>query len=87
MTYTKKLKHKFKLFLRKIGMLCKKPKSPKKGVHLSKTIMPSGDEIIHGGFVDKAPINDQSFESELHLYHEMKRDTEKKYNKSSKTNK
>ena len=81
MTFRKKLKTKFKLFLRKLGMLCKKPQPPRKGVRLSKTIMPSGDEIIHGGFVEKAPMNDQSFESELHIFHEIKKTVPQKVNK------
>jgi hypothetical protein len=43
--------------------------------------MPSGDVIIHGGFVDKAPMNDQSFESELHIFHEIKKTVPQKVNK------
>jgi hypothetical protein len=46
--------------------------------------MPDGKVIEHGGFVEKAPLNNQSFQSELHVYHEIKRDTQKKYNKPSK---
>jgi len=70
--------------LRRIGWLCKKPNPPKKGVRISRTIMPDGKVIEHGGFVEKAPLNNQSFQSELHVYHEIKRDTQKKYNKPSK---
>ena len=73
MTSTKTFKTKFRLFLRRFGMLCKKPLPPKKGVKISKTIMPDGLEINHGGFVEKAPLNNQSFESELHVYHEIKK--------------
>jgi len=70
--------------LRRIGWLCKKPNPSKKGVRISRTIMPDGKVIEHGGFVEKAPLNNQSFQSELHVYHEIKRDTQKKYNKPSK---
>ena len=70
--------------LRRIGWLCRKPNPRKKGVRISRTIMPDGKIIEHGGFVEKAPINNQSFQSELHIYHELKRDTEKKYNRPSK---
>ncbi len=72
MTLIKKTKTKIKLALRKLGFLCKKYQPLKKGVRISKTRMPDGSEIYHGGFVEKAPINNQSFESELHVYHEIK---------------
>jgi hypothetical protein len=81
MTFRKKLKTKFQLFLRKIGMLCKTPQPPRKGVRLSKTIMPGGNVINHNGFVEKAPLNDQSFESELHIFHEIKKTIPQKENK------
>ena len=58
--------------LRRIGWLCRKPNPPKKGVRISRTIMPDGEVIEHGGFVEKAPLNNQSFLSELHVYHELK---------------
>jgi hypothetical protein len=35
--------------------------------------MPDGEVIEHGGFVEKAPLNNQSFKSELHVYHEIKK--------------
>jgi hypothetical protein len=34
--------------------------------------MPNGQVIEHNGFVEKAPLNNQSFLSELHVYHEIK---------------
>jgi hypothetical protein len=73
MTSRKKTKTKFQLLLRRIGFLCKKTQPPKKGVRISRTIMPDGEIIEHGGFVEKAPLNNQSFESELHVYHEIKK--------------
>lgn len=82
MTQIKKTKTKIKLALRKLGFLCKKQQPPKKGVRISKTIMPDGSEIHHGGFVEEAPINNQSFESELHVYHEIKDSV--KFKKSKK---
>ena len=54
--------------------ICQKP-------WVEAQIMPSGDVIIHGGFVDKAPMNDQSFESELHIFHEIKKTVPQKVNK------
>jgi hypothetical protein len=50
----------------------RKAQLPKKGVRISRTIMPDGKIIEHGGFVEKAPLNNQSFLSELHVYHEIK---------------
>jgi hypothetical protein len=73
MTSRKKTKTKFQLLLRRIGFLCKKTQPPKKGVRISRTIMPDGEIIEHGGFVEKAPLNNQSFKSELHVYHEIKK--------------
>jgi hypothetical protein len=74
MTSIKKTKTKFQLLLRRVGFLCRKPQIPKKGVRISvKTIMPDGEVIEHGGFVEKAPLNNQSFKSELHVYHEIKK--------------
>ena len=73
MTSSKTFKTKFRLFLRRFGMLCKKAQLPKKGVRISRTIMPDGKVIEHGGFVEKAPLNNQSFKSELHVYHEIKK--------------
>lgn len=72
MTSSKIFKTKFRLFLRRFGILCKKKQLSKKGVRISRTIMPDGKIIEHGGFVEKAPLNNQSFLSELHVYHEIK---------------
>jgi hypothetical protein len=72
MTSRKKTKTKFQLLLRRVGFLCKKPIPPRKGVRISKTIMPDGKVIEHGGFTEEAPLNNQSFLSELHIYHEIK---------------
>jgi hypothetical protein len=62
-------------------MLCKKAQPPRKGVRISRTIMPDGQVIEHNGFVEKAPLNDQSFESELHIFHEIKKTIPQKENK------
>jgi hypothetical protein len=53
MTSIKKTKTKFQLLLRRVGFLCRKPQIPKKGVRISRTIMPDGEVIEHGGFVEK----------------------------------
>ena len=84
MTSSKTFKTKFRLFLRRFGMLCKKKQLPKKGVRISRTIMPDGKIIEHDGFVEKPPLNNQSFLSELHIYHEIKNSVN--YTQSKKNN-
>ena len=58
--------------LRNLGLLCKPTLPRRKGLRISRTIMPNGQVIEHNGFVEKAPLNNQSFLSELHVYHEIK---------------
>ena len=72
MKHNRNLKLVFFRILRRMGWLCKKPIPPRKGVRISRTIMPDGKVIEHGGFVEKPPLNNQSFLSELHIYHELK---------------
>jgi len=68
--------------LRNLGLLCKPTFSRRKGLRISRTIMPDGLVIEHDGFVEKAPLNNQSFLSELHVYHEIKNSV--KYKKLKK---
>jgi hypothetical protein len=83
MTYKRKVRTKFLKALRRIGWLCKKKTAPKHRIRISRTVYGDGTVEEHG-IIYKAPENKQSFQSELHVYHEMKRDTEKKYNRPSK---
>jgi len=83
MTHKKKIRTKFLRTLRRIGWLCKKKTAPKHRIRISKTVHHDGTVEEHG-IITKAPENKHSFESELHVYHEMKKDTEKKYSKPSK---
>ena len=69
--------------LRRIGWLCKKTTSPKHRVRISKTIYPDGSVEEHG-IITKAPENKHSFESEIHVYNEIKKEF-RKYNKPSKS--
>jgi hypothetical protein len=75
---------KFKMcrVLRNLGLLCKPTLPRRKGLRISRTIMPDGLVIEHNGFVEKAPLNNQSFLSELHIYHEIKNSV--KYKKLKK---
>jgi hypothetical protein len=72
----KRLQSRFKLFLRKTGMLCKKPIEPSKRVRVSKTVYPNG-EIVEHGKIEKLPENKHSFESELHVWKEIHKETVK----------
>jgi hypothetical protein len=77
----KRLKQKFKLFLRKIGMLCKKYTKTTNRIRISKTVFPNGDEMIHDKNIKEPPLNPHSFESELHVYNELKNSFNKKIKK------
>ena len=72
----KRLKSKFKLFLRKTGMLCKKPIQTSKRIRVSKTVYPDG-EIVEYDKIEKVPENKHSFESELHVWKEIHKETVK----------
>ena len=72
----KRLKSKFKLFLRKAGMICKKPVETSKRIRVSKTVYPNGETVEHGK-IEKVPENKHSFESELHVWREIHRETVK----------
>lgn len=76
-----KLKIKFLSFLRKYGMLCKKYIKTTNRLRISKTIFPNGKEMIHDKLVKEPPQNPHSFESELHVYNELKKSYNKKIKK------
>jgi hypothetical protein len=76
MTFRKRTKAKFKLSLRKFGMLCKKPSTPSKRIRISKTIYPDGEVVKHDR-IYKVPENKHSFESELHVWKEIHKETVK----------
>ena len=77
MTFRKKTKAKFKSFLRRLGLLCKKPVPLSKRVRISKTINPDGTIIQHEK-LDKQPLYEgNTFETELHIYNEIKKTVKK----------
>ena len=47
MTFKTKTKTRFKSFLRRVGLLCKKPTELPKRIRISKTINPDGSTIQH----------------------------------------
>lgn len=77
MTLKKKVKSKFKLFLRSIGMLCKKPTEPSKRIRIKKTINPDGTTIQHDRLTEQPLFEGNTFESELHIYNEIKNSVKK----------
>jgi len=71
MTLKKKIKFKFLLALRKIGILCKQPIQKTKFIKVSKTIYPNGLTQDHYR-ITQVPSNPDSFGSELHVYNLIK---------------
>ena len=82
MTLRKKIKSRFKLALRRFGMLCKRKKSPSKRIRITKTLWPDGTVTKHDRITEQ-PLNESNtFETELHIWKEIHKDVNK-----SKTNK
>jgi hypothetical protein len=77
MTFRKKTKTKFKSFLRRLGLLCKKPTEPSKRIRISKTINPDGTSTEHGRLTEQPLFEGNTFESELHIYNEIKKSVKK----------
>ena len=71
MTFRKKTKARFKSFLRRLGLLCKKR------IRISKTLWPDGTITNHER-LDKQPLFEgNTFETELHLWKELHKDVKK----------
>jgi len=82
MTLRKKIKSRFKLTLRRFGMLCKRKKSPSKRIRISKTLNPDGTVIKHDKLTEQPIFEGNTFETELHIWKEIHKNVNK-----SKTNK
>lgn len=82
MTFAKKTKTKFKSFLRRLGLLCKKPIEPTKRVRISKTLWPDGTVTDHDRITEKPLFEGNTFETELHIWKELHKDV--KVNKKKK---
>ena len=74
MKFRKKVKAKLQLSLRKMGMLCKKPQPLSKRIRISKTVLPDGKIMEHHN-ITQVPLNPNSFESELHVWKEIHKET------------
>jgi len=77
MTFRKKVKTRFKSFLRRLGLLCKKPTTPSKRIRISKTINPDGTTTHHERLDEQPLYEGNTFESELHIYNEIKNTVKK----------
>jgi hypothetical protein len=76
MTVKKKVKSKFLLALRRVGMLCKQPIETTKYIKVSKTVFPDGSEMKHHR-ITSVPENKNTFESQLHIFTEIKNSVSK----------
>jgi hypothetical protein len=76
MTVKKKIKSKFLLALRKAQMLCKQPIETTRYIKVSKTVFPDGSEIQHNR-ITSLPENPFAFESQLHIFNEIKNSVSK----------
>jgi hypothetical protein len=77
MTFRKKTKTRFKSFLRRLGLLCKKPTTPSKRIRISKTINPDGSTTHHERLTEQPLFEGSTFESELHIYNEIMKSVKK----------
>lgn len=77
MTFRKKTKTRFKSFLRRLGLLCKKPSQPSKRIRISRTINPDGSTTHHERLTEQPLFEGNTFESELHIYNEIMKSVKK----------
>ena len=80
MTIKRQLRTRLLKALRRIGCLCKMTTTPKHRIRISKTVFPDGTVEEHG-IITKVPNNPNSFESELHVYNELKKSFTEKIKK------
>lgn len=77
MTFIKKLKSRFKLSLRRKGLLCRTPIETTRRIRISKTLNPDGT-ITHHERLTKQPLNEgNTFETELHIWKEIHKNVKK----------
>lgn len=84
MTFRTKTKARFQSFLRRLGLLCKKPTEPTKRIRISRTINPDGSTTHHERLTKQPLYEGNTFESELHIWNEIHKSTVKKTRKSKK---
>jgi hypothetical protein len=77
MTFVKKTKSRFKLLLRRFGMLCKRPVTKTHRIRIARTINPDGSITKHDRLTDKPLFEGNTFETELHIWQEIHKDVKK----------
>lgn len=78
MTFVKKLKSRFKLSLRRLGLLCKRPKETTNRIRISKTLNPDGTTTQYTRLTKKPIFEGNTFETELHIWKEIHKDVKNK---------
>lgn len=73
MTFKTKAKNQFKLFLRRLGFLCRKPTKTTRRLRVSKTLNPNGTVTEYNSPIFEMPENTYGIESEIHVYLEEKK--------------
>jgi hypothetical protein len=77
MTLVKKVKSKFKLMLRRLGMLCKRPQEQTRRIRISKTLNPDGTVTQHHRLTEQPLSEGNTFETELHIWKEIHKTVKK----------
>jgi len=80
MTLKKKIKSRFKLMLRRLGMLCKRPVETTTRIRISQTINPDGSVTKHQRLMEQ-PMQEDTFETELHIWKEIHKPVKQNKNK------
>jgi len=73
MTFKTKAKIQFKLLLRRLGFLCKKPTKITRRLKISHTINPDGTITVYDKPIFSLPENTYGIESEIHVFLEEKK--------------
>jgi hypothetical protein len=73
MTFKKKVKSKFKSFLRRLGLLCKKPTKTTRRIRISRTLNSDGTVTVYDSPVFQVAENPNIIESEIHVFLEEKK--------------
>jgi hypothetical protein len=71
MTLRKKINSRFKLLLRRCGMLCRKPKANSKRIRIKRTINPDGSVTDHDRLTEQPLYIGSTFDTELHIWKEI----------------
>lgn len=73
MTFKTKTKTQLKLFLRRLGFLCRKPTKVTRRLRVAKTLNPDGTITEYDSLIFQMPENAYGIESEIHVYLEEKK--------------